>query len=63
MKTPPLKLIWIGTDTECMTSGRTYTILGKFRVEGARCFFYAFINDNGEEDNGASFLFARVKRR
>lgn len=59
----PLKLIWIGTDTECVTSGRVYTILGKFREKGATCFFYSFINDKGEEDNGASFLFASIKRR
>lgn len=60
----PLKLIWIGTDIEgIVMSGRVYTILGKFREKDVPWFFYAFINDKGEEDNGASFLFASVKRR
>lgn len=60
----PLKLIWIGTDLDCVTTGKLYTITGKFKADKSiKWFCYVFINDNGDEDNAASYLFASPKKR
>lgn len=60
----PLKLIWIGTDLPEVTSGRTYTITGKFKADKAvNKFFYIFKNNNGDEDASISTLFASPKRK
>lgn len=65
----PLRMIWAAGDLPpFMTGGRTYTITGKFLL-GAGIpgryggFTYVFKNDQGQEDNAASRLFAPIKRK
>lgn len=55
------QMVWIGTDLPLVTSGRTYVITGKVKEDGF--YSYLFVNNNGEEDSAASFLFARPKRK
>ena len=63
----PLFMKWVGlSDEGHVEAGKTYKIVGKEREigpSGKRWYTYLFVDDAGNVEKGASYLFLKPKVR